>query len=319
MKLRTWLSMFGVLLLVALAFAPGGMGVALADKAFPNVINLPTGWQPEGIVTGHGPVIYSGSLATGGIYAADLKTGNGAILVPGEAGRAIVGLSFDKRTNYIYAAGGPTGSGYIFDAKTGAKVQEYSFTPPNTGFINDVIVTRNAAYFTNSFAAEFYVLPLGHGGKPAAPNNVKTIPLGGDWTQVDSFNANGIEVARDGRTLIIVNSTVGAIYRVNPRTGVAREIDLGGASAAGGDGLLLDKNTLYVVQGGANQVSVFKLNRNLTRARLTDTITDPGFDVPTTIAGFGHGLYVVNARFGIADAATASYTIVRVNEPKHDD
>jgi hypothetical protein len=30
------------------------------------------------------------------------------------------------------------------------------------------------------------------------------------------------------------------------------------------------------------------------------------------VARFGHGLYAVNARFGILDPATASYQVVRV-------
>ncbi len=50
------------------------------------------------------------------------------------------------RTNYIFAAGGGTGKAYVYDADTGALVQEYALTAPPT-FVNDVIVTREAAYF----------------------------------------------------------------------------------------------------------------------------------------------------------------------------
>ena len=117
------------------------------------MITLPNGWLPEGVVTGRGPVIYSGSRANGAIYAADLRTGEGAILVPGQAGRVAVGLSFDPRTNYIFVAGGGTGKAYVYDAETGALVQEYALTALG-GFVNDVIVTRDAAYFTQSARAE---------------------------------------------------------------------------------------------------------------------------------------------------------------------
>jgi hypothetical protein len=133
--------------LLVLAQAPAA---ARAAETFPDVIALPNGWQPEGVVTGHGPVIYSGSLADGAIYAADLRTGEGAILVPGQAGRVAVGLSFDARSNYIFVAGGPTGKADVYDAGSGALVQEYTLTAPGT-FVNDVIVTRDAAYFTESF------------------------------------------------------------------------------------------------------------------------------------------------------------------------
>ncbi len=62
-----------------------------------------------------------------------------------------MGLSFDARTNYIFAAGGPTGKAYVYDASTGALVQEYTLTAATGTFINDVIVTRDAAYFTDYY------------------------------------------------------------------------------------------------------------------------------------------------------------------------
>jgi hypothetical protein len=90
-----------VVFTVLLAQAPTG---ARAAATWPDVIALPNGWLPEGVVTGHGPVIYSGSRANGAIYAADLRTGEGAIIVPGQAGRVAVGLSFDARSNYTLIA-----------------------------------------------------------------------------------------------------------------------------------------------------------------------------------------------------------------------
>src|SRR5918912_4473148 len=104
---RLSLMLTGLMILTAL-LASAPVGVAAA-KRFPGVIALPNGWLPEGIVTGRGPVIYSGSRANGAIYAADLRTGEGQILVPGQTGRVAVGLDFDRRSNYIFAAGGGTG------------------------------------------------------------------------------------------------------------------------------------------------------------------------------------------------------------------
>jgi hypothetical protein len=42
------------------------------------------------------------------------------------------------------------------------------------------------------------------------------------------------------------------------------------------------------------------------------TLTDPDFDVPTTIAFQAGRLYAVNARFGITDPESARYDIVKV-------
>ena len=119
---RTSAKAIGLLLLAPLLLQSPTS--ARAAQNWPEVITLPNGWLPEGVVTGRGPVIYSGSRANGAIYAADLRTGEGAILVPGQAGRVAVGLSFDPRTNYIFVAGGGTGKAYVYDADTGALVQD---------------------------------------------------------------------------------------------------------------------------------------------------------------------------------------------------
>jgi hypothetical protein len=48
----------------------------------PNRINLPDGWQPEGITT-DGKALYAGSLANGAIFKASPRTGVGMVLSPG--------------------------------------------------------------------------------------------------------------------------------------------------------------------------------------------------------------------------------------------
>ena len=97
--------------IIAFALLGASPGESIARDNFPATIALPNGWLPEGIVTGRGHVIYSGSRANGAIYAADLRTGEGEVLVPGQPGRAAVGLDFDDRSNFIFVAGGATGLG----------------------------------------------------------------------------------------------------------------------------------------------------------------------------------------------------------------
>lgn len=294
--------------LVGLVFASSG-AYAQSDERYPELIDLPNAWLPEGVVTGRGPVIYSGSRANGAIYAADLRTGEGSILVPGAPGRVAVGLSFDRRSNYIFVAGGATGNAYVYDADTGATVRIYSLSSAPT-FVNDVIVTRDAAYFTDSQRAVLYRLPLGPGG--SLPDSFETLPLSGDWQQVAGFNANGIEATANGKDLIIVNSTLGALFRVDPETGVASRIDLGGASVSNGDGILLQGKTLYVVRNRLNQIAVINLSSNLQSGKVVDVITSSNFDVPTTVAAFGNRLYAVNARFGTPNTPATTYNIVQL-------
>src|SRR5690606_14434457 len=240
----------GVAVLAGLMLAAGTQlhGREASARAFPDIIALPDGWQPEGIATGRGPVIYSGSRVNGGIYEASLRTGEGRILVPPQEGRVAIGLAFDKRTGYIFAAGGGGGAAYVYDSATGAAVVAYALPVCGPTFINDVVITRNAAYFTDSQCPQVYRVPLGPGGSLPSPGNVEVIPLSGDYEHVAGFNATGIEATPNGSALIIVQSNTGLLFKVDPSTGIATQIDLGGALMTNGDGILLEGKTLYVVR-----------------------------------------------------------------------
>ena len=299
-------------LIVVSLLAVIGMALPAVASANPQVIPLPDGFQPEGIAVGPGQTFYAGSLEDGAIVAGDLRTGESDVLVPGQSGRIAVGMSFDTRSGSLFVAGGPTGMAYIYDGDNGALVGSYQLTT-DPSFINDVVVTRTAAYFTNSFAPVIYRVPLGSDGSLPDPSAVEAIPLSGDWNQLPGFNANGIEATPNGQNLIIVSSAGQAVYQVDPQSGLATEIDLGGQPFPNGDGLVLRGKTLYVVQNRLNQIGVISLSPDLSSGTVGVPITDPGFDVPTTAAMFGDSLYVVNARFGTPPTPDTEYNIVEVS------
>lgn len=292
------------------------------EITFPKVISLPNGWQPEGIASGSGTSFYVGSLADGAIYAGDFGTGRGSVLVPGQSGLMAMGLYVDQRSNALFVAGGVGGQGRVYDASSGALLRTYQFqdmlnaSPMNT-LVNDVIVTREAAYFTDSFDAFLYRVPLGPGGALADQAAVNRIPLSGDFVQVPQapgtfvLNSNGIEATLDGKWLVIVQTVTGKLFRVDPQTGVTKLIDLGGAALPIGDGLLFAGSSLFVVQNSLN-IAVVNLNNDLTSGAIERTITDPAFRVPSTIASFGDSLYVVNARFDTTPGPNVDYDIVKV-------
>jgi streptogramin lyase len=291
--------------LLALVLAPASAAKA---PAFPELIPLPDGFQPEGIAIGNGTTFFVGSIPTGAIYRGDLRTGEGDLLVEPIAGRQAIGLALDPAGKRLFVAGGPTGQGYVYDTQTGETIAQYQFTAPGT-FINDVIVTRDAAYFTNSNLAEIYRVALGPGRQPT--DTVETITVGGDFELVAGFNLNGIDATPNGKWLVVVQSANGNLYRVDPQTGEATLIDLGGESVPNGDGILLRGKTLYVVQNRLNLVAVIELSPDLTSGTVVDRIGNPNFRVPTTIAAFGDRLYVVNARFGTPPQPDTDYDVVQ--------
>jgi sugar lactone lactonase YvrE len=283
-------------------------------STFPDTIRLPDGWQPEGIASGRGTSLYVGSIPTGAVWKGDARTGRGDVLVPGQEGRSAIGIKVDKR-NRLFVAGGGTGKAFVYDAKTGRDLASYQLAAAGAAtFVNDVAVTSKAAWFTDSSAAQLYALPLGRHGRLPAQAKVRTLPLTGDFRLgTPGPNLNGIVAADGGRVLLAVQSNTGKLFRINPRTGATREVDLGmPAALTNGDGMLLAGRVLFVVQNRLNQIAVVKLSRSLDRGRVVATITDPDFDVPTTIAFQAGRLYAVNARFGTTDPQPARYDIIKV-------
>jgi sugar lactone lactonase YvrE len=300
------------LALLALALAvPSSLAVkpGSGNDRFPQRIALPNGFQPEGIASTGGRELFVGSIPTGAIWRADAKTGAGSVLVPPHEGRNAIGVEVAR--GLIFVAGGGTGDAYVYDAKTGADVAHYQLAPEGAStFVNDLAVTGRAVYFTDSRLQQLYVLPLGGGGKLPAQSDVRTLPLTGDIAYTTGNNANGIEWT--GKALIVVQSNVGKLFNVDPASGVAREIDLGGADVVNGDGLLLRGRTLYVVQNRLNRIAVVELDAKRLAGRVVDLITDPDFAVPTTLTVASGRLFAVNARFGTPPGPDVPYWIARV-------
>jgi sugar lactone lactonase YvrE len=284
-------------------------GPQAAGTGFPSTIPLPDGFRPEGIAIGALPFGYFGSLADGAIYRANLVTGQGRVISPGP-GTPSVGLALDR--GRLFVAGGNAGDARVVSARTGDVLASYPLAG-GVSFVNDVVVTPDAAYFTDSLSPTLYRVPLGHHGALPAPGEVHPVPLTGDFMQQQGFNANGISRTPDRTGLLVIQSNTGLLFRVDPATGAATTVDLGGATLPAGDGMLLRGRTLYVVQNQLNQVAVLRLSHDGTAGTVVGQLTDPRFDVPTTVAAFGPRLYLPNARFGTAPTPTTPYTAVGIS------
>lgn len=275
----------GGLLTAALAFPFAPASVAGAN---PTVLPLPDNFRPEGIAT-IGSTAYVGSLVDGDIFGLDLRTGEGSVVSEGP-GTPSVGLH--AHDGLLWVAGGPTGTGRVVDPGSGEVRASYSLTSAPT-FINDVVVTDDAAWFTDSAKAQLYRVSLADG-------TVSTLPLSGDWVQGATTSANGIESTPDGSALLVINSFNGTLYRVDPATGTATAVE-GGSGLDNGDGLLLQGRTLYVVQNRLDKVAVLRVSGDGSTAVWQREITSADFQVPSTVARWGQRLYLPNAQFGLTD------------------
>jgi hypothetical protein len=281
---------FLALLAAALVLASVIAAAAIAAKG-PEKIDLPDGYRPEGIAAGKARSIFVGSIPTGRVLEIDTKTGDQRDAVPAREGHAAIGLKYDKHANRLFVAGGPTGKAFVYDASSGAELAAFQLTPAGqASFINDVVLTRDVAYFTDSRQPVIYAVTRDLSG-------FTSIPLTG-FPMTPGNNLNGIAADPTGRFLLAIQSSTGVLWRIDPATGSHEPVDLAGAALTAGDGLLLiGERTLLVVRNTLNQIAVVKLDRGLLSGHLVRTITDAGFDVPTTVAKKRGRLYLPNARF----------------------
>jgi len=276
-----------------------------AAAPFPSQIALPNGWQPEGITAGRGTTAYVGSLANGAIARVNLRTGAvDPTFIPGGAGRVTVGLFYDRETNRLWVAGGPTGQVRVYDARSGALLASYAFT---AGFINDLVVTPDGVFATDSVIPQLLVVPATGDGPLPPATAAFTIPITGDMVYGAGFNANGIEW-RNG-TLILPQSNTGQLFAVDPSSGVSTELLAPGAVTFA-DGVRFIGNTLYVSRNMLNQVDRYRFAGS--RLVFLGTVSSPALDIPTTLAFAAGRLWTVNARFTTPPTPDTSYAIVRV-------
>ena len=285
---------------------------------FKDQIDLPNGFFPEGIESGRGTSFFVGSLIDGAIWRGDVRTGSGSVFTNSDdqgQGRVSVGIAYEAAHNRLWVAGGGPGFGVgvgdvrVYDASSGALLA--TFLPPgDVGALNDVAITDDAVYVTDSFRAQLVVIPLPADGSLPSEDAATLLPVTGDFVQTPppDPNFNGI-VAKSG-VLLVAHTSMGKLFRVDPDTGVAEGVDLGGEVLPAPDGLELRGNTLYVVGGGL--VTVVRLGAGLASGVVLGEITDPGLDVPTTATLAAGRLWVVNARFTTPPTPDTKYWITQL-------
>jgi sugar lactone lactonase YvrE len=272
-----------------------------AAAARAEVIVLPGATSAEGIANGGGTTFYAGDLFAGDIFRGDVQRGTAELFIDAPAGRMAVGMAADLEHDLLFVAGGFTGQGYVYNTVTGATVATYQFGAANTSLINDVALTKDGAWFTDSFQSKLYFVPVNEAG---LPGSFLTLQLTGPAAELSGqFNLNGIQATPNGKALIVAHSTNGELYTVDPVTGASATI--AGVSVPNVDGIVLLGRHLWAVQN-SNQVTRVQLSPDLTSGVIEDIITSDLFQTPATAARFGSRLAVVNAKFDTGFPPTAS-------------
>ena len=278
------------------------------------VIKLPGATGAEGIAAGEDSTFFAGDRLNGNIFRGDIDAGKAKLFIKAPAGRAALGMKVDRDNELLFVAGGATGQAYVYDLDTKKTVAVYQLAKGGDKFINDVILTRDVAWFTNSRAGELYRIPISRDGNPG---KARTLSLKAPAGTVDEgFNLNGIAAADEGHKLIVAHTGRGALYSVDPRDGSNKKIEV--TDSAGDpvtltnvDGIVVRGDTLWAVQNLRNQVSRIDLNGRVSVGEVEEVITSKNFDVPTTAALFGNTLALVNAKFTTPAAKSFEAVLVR--------
>jgi Cu-Zn family superoxide dismutase len=264
------------------------------------------------------------------------------VFIPGAAGQSATGLKAQR--GKLYAAGAATGTIKVYDVDSGTLLATFDTKGGDSAptFVNDLDVTkRGDVYATDSKRPAIYHLTAEEiaagtpAPKPIDPADViSTSPEIPFNAAPAAFNLNGIVVDDDRGDdhgdrhrhhgdrrqdkLIVVDSDTGQLFRVKVgKDGNAarkiRELQVKGGPFAGGDGLLIDRGQLLVVQGSNpgdgfpnGVVNFIDLRHGGRDGRLADQRTDASFQGPSTIARARDRYLVVNPDFA---TSTPPFTV----------
>ncbi len=281
--------------------------ILTATLASCNLLNLPAGGvtsytlpgnavYPEGIAHRDGSqTFYVGSTTDGTIFRGTLGQKATEVFLPPVSERpTAIGMKVDEQGR-LYVSGGGSGKVFVYDTATKSLIKEFATPATSATFINDVTLTPDAAYFTDSQRPVLFRL-----GRSAS--GLQTLEPWLDFTGTalqyqSGFNLNGIASTPDGQTLIVVQSNTGKLFRITVADKSVSEIDLGGNTVKNGDGILLSGQTLYVVRNQDVVIVPVKLSADFSSGTLGTPFSDASLRYPTTIAQEGGRLLVVNSQF----------------------
>lgn len=267
------------------------------------VLPLPdTAAYPEGVAVDPATgAIYTNSANTGVVFRVDPDTGAAARVAdplglgdspPAKPVSVALGLKADGEGR-LWVAGARSGSMHVVDIATGERLARFT-TPEGPWLINDVALTPDAAYFTDTLRPVLWRV-----ARDSIADAVLEPWLSFEGTALqygEEPNLNGIVATPDGRYLIVVLMKTGKLFRIDTRTRDIVAIDTGASALDGGDGLALIDQRLFLVRQSAGEVVALDLSADGATAVEAKRIKPAELAWPATIAVRGDRLIVANSQ-----------------------
>jgi sugar lactone lactonase YvrE len=215
-----------------------------------------------------------------------------------------VGLQFDARRNWVWAAVGDLGNSVRSSAATQGKLAALAAYDATTGerrayhdlgrlvdgahFANDLALDASGqVYVTDSFSPVIYRL---------SATGEASVFVRSEWFTGEGFNLNGIVWHADGYLLVNKHNS-GELFRISTTgTPDIHRVALPEA-LKGADGLLLlAPDRLALVQNSGADRVVELLSRDGWKSASIASVRKTAGSFPTTAARVGKGYYVLNSR-----------------------
>jgi sugar lactone lactonase YvrE len=274
---------------------------------------------PEGIAFDAAEgAFYTASALDGAVTKFNLATDAATAVTPAgvlvPAGTttfpAVLGMKIDEAKR-LWLAGGRTGKMHVLDTKTGKLLKTLDTPAAPAGLINDVTLTADAAYFSDSFRPIVWKVSRAGGkiGEAEAWLDIGPVVIHGEGA-----NINGLAATPDGKTLILAQMNKGLLFKVDIATKRVTPIDLKGQTLAGADGLVLDGQRLYAVLQPHSEVVAIDLAPDMTSGAVVGRLKTSALAWPATAAKTGDKLLVVNTQFNTraTNAAKRPFTVSEV-------
>lgn len=256
---------------------------------------------PEGIAYREKTsALYVGSANGGSIQkiVAGIPT---IIQTGGTDGRVkTLGMKVDEKNGRLWVLDGK--AVYVYDLDDNQLIKKISLSSivkVKDSALNDLAINSNGdAFITDSFNPHIIKVD-GKSLEMSVEVELASIPFG---NQNDMpYNLNGIVLVENEAVLLAVKTNEGTLWRIGLQDGKIYQLKLS-KKVDKGDGLLIVKDSLYIVQNFVNKISKIKMPYKFSADetyKVENVVASP-LEIPTTAVYVekSNSLVIVNSQFG---------------------
>jgi superoxide dismutase, Cu-Zn family len=263
----------------------------------------------------HTGAFFTGSLIDGTVYCGTLDAPTATVFLhAGSDGRTnVAGVKVDDQGR-VWIADAFNGRVLVYD-ENGSLLHVFVLTGPGSPTVNDIAFTRDVAYVTDSARPFLYRIDMRTAALPGTTTIDPWVDVSGSVAYATGqgpfgVNLNGIVASPDGKTLLVVQTNTGVLFRVDVASRAITRVRVEGGDLLFGDGLLRVGDELYVARNAANEILRLKLGPGWGSAAVDATLTNDALAFPTGLAMLRGRLLITSSQLDAGAHPTLPFTVV---------